>query len=99
MDNRGIFESSKPDGTLEEDAVFVLKDNILKHKPLEGDLWNIDTLSDFIGEKLHESEKLDLAQAQKRKGPLKKISSSIIKRISTITGGIAILGTIAATST
>lgn len=55
---------------------------------LEGDLWNIDTLSDFIGENLHESAKLDFAQAQKRKGPLKKVSSSIIKRFSTITGGI-----------
>src|SRR5699024_12879512 len=55
---------------------------------LVGDLWNIDTLSDFIGENLHESAKLDFAQAQKRKGPLKKISSSIIKRLSTIAGGI-----------
>lgn len=198
VDTRGIFESTKPDRALEEDAVSVLKDNILKHKPdvilhvvnmpearamekdmefrmelkdfikdrlsydiplvlilnkadtfknprqwppeefpakandlneqmeyiiedmlqaekiplnanipyygyeliesdylgvipvasLEGDLWNIDTLSDFIGENLHESAKLDFAQAQKRKGPLKKISSSIIKRFSTIAGGI-----------
>src|SRR5699024_4137472 len=33
VDTRGIFESTKPDGALEEDAVSVLKDNILKHEP------------------------------------------------------------------
>lgn len=198
VDTRGIFESSKPDGSLEDDSITVLKDNILKHKPdvilhvintpevsaaqndmafrvelktfikhnldydiplvmilnkadtfvnprqwppeefalkaaqldeqmdyvietmldakkkplnantpyygyelsesdyigiipvasLHGDLWNIDTLSDFIGNNLHESAQLDFFQAQKRKKPLKKLSTSIIKRFSTLAGGI-----------
>lgn len=198
IDTRGIFESSKPDGSLAEDSIKVLKDNILKYEPdvllhvintpeisaaqndmafrsdlkkfihnhltydiplimvlnkadtfanprqwppeefavkaaqldeqmdyvidtmlkaertplnanipyygyalsksdylgiipisaLKDDLWNIDTLSDFIGNHLHESAQLDFFQAQKRKEPLKKLSTSIIKRFSTLAGGI-----------
>lgn len=198
VDTRGIFESSKPDGSLEDDSVKVLKDNVLKYKPdvilhvintpevsaaqndmafrmelkkfiknnleydiplvmilnkadtfvnprqwppeefaikaaqldeqmdyvietmlhadkkplnantpyygyelthsdyvgiipvasLKDDLWNIDTLSDFIGNNLHESAQLDFFQAQKRKKPLKKLSTSLIKRFSTLAGGI-----------
>src|SRR5699024_2188357 len=180
IDTRGIFESTKPDGAIEDDAISVLKDNILRHRPdvilhvistpeaknmkkdiefrlelkrfikdnlyfdiplvmilnkadtfnnprewppekysrkagllneqmdyvatdmlvakkkplnanvpyygyelsgsdylgiipvstLKGNLWNIDTLLDFIGKHLHESARLDFYQAQKRKGPL-----------------------------
>lgn len=198
VDTRGIFESSKPDGSLEEDSIKVLKDDILKYTPdvilhvintpevsaaqndmafrvelkkfiknnldydiplvmilnkadtfvnprqwppeefavkaaqldeqmdyvietmlsadkvplnanmpyygyeltssdyvgiipissLQDDLWNIDTLSDFIGNNLQESAQLDFFQAQKRKKPLKKLSTSIIKRFSTLAGGI-----------
>lgn len=198
VDTRGIFESSRPDGALEEDSIAVLKETILKYKPdvilhvistpevsaaqqdmvfqdelttfikqelnyeiplvmilnkadtfanprewppetfaqkaaqldeqmdyvittmldaektplnsnvpyygytltgseylaiipvssLDGDLWNIDTLSDFIGYNLHESAQLDFFQAQKRKEPLMKLSSDIIKRFSTFAGGI-----------
>src|SRR5690625_1489279 len=33
VDTRGIFESTKPDGAMEEDAVSVLTDNIRKQKP------------------------------------------------------------------
>lgn len=198
IDTRGIFESTKPDEAIEDDAIAVLKDNILRHQPdvilhvmntpearnmekdmefrlelkkfirdklnydiplvmilnkadtfgnprewppeeysnkagllndqmeyvatdmlvakkkplnanipyygyelsgsdylgiipvaaLKGDLWNIETLLDFIGKHLHESAQLDFFQAQKRKGPLKKISSNLIKRFSKIAGGI-----------
>lgn len=198
IDTRGIFESSKPDGSLEDDSIKVLKDNILKYKPdvimhvintpevsaaqndmafraelkqfihknleydiplvlvlnkadtfvnprqwppeefankaaqldeqmdyvietmlkaqrkplnantpyygyelsesdyvgiipiasLKDDLWNVDTLSDFIGIHLHESAQLDFFQAQKRKKPLKKLSTSLVKRFSTLAGGI-----------
>lgn len=198
IDSRGIFESTKPDGSVKDDAIEVLKDSIIKHKPdiilhaistpetrnlqkdlelvetirafvenersytiptmmvltkadtfnnprewppeenpkkaaqlddvlnymtedvlkvekeplnhnfhylgykiksrnyvgilpvsaLEGDLWNIDTLSDFIGIHLSEDAQLDFFQAQKRKGPLKKLSTSLIKRFSTIAGGV-----------
>ncbi len=52
------------------------------------DSWNIETLSNLIGEKLPESAILDYIQAQRRKKQLKKISSSLIKRFSTIASGI-----------
>lgn len=198
IDSRGIFESSKPDGSIEDDAVEVLKNSILTHKPdvilhaistpetrnlqkdlelverirkdfekknsysiptmivltkadtfenprqwppedtpkkaaqldevmqymtnevlkvekkplnlnfpyygyeidskeyvgiipvasIKDDLWNIDTLSDFIGKNLSEEAKLDFFQGQQRKEPLKRLSSSIIDRFSKIAGGI-----------
>lgn len=198
IDTRGIFESTKPDGALEDDAISVLKENILSHKPdvilhvvntpevrsmsndmklrgelkeyiksnlnydiplvmvlnkadtfknprqwppeefatkaaqldeqmeyvisrmleakktplnanipyygyelsesdylgiipvssLEKELWNINTLLDFIGRNLDESAKLDFFQAQKRKEPLRKLSSDLIKRFSGIAGGV-----------
>lgn len=55
---------------------------------LEGDLWNIETLSDFIGEKLPDEAIIDYYQAQKRKNQLKRLSTSIINRFSTIAGTI-----------
>lgn len=55
---------------------------------LEGDLWNIETLSEFIGQHLPESTLLDFYQAQQRKQQLKKISDSLIKRFSSIATGI-----------
>jgi len=198
IDTRGIFESTKPDGAIENDAISVLKGNILNHKPdvilhvvntpevrsmsndmklrgdlkdyiksnlnydiplimvlnkadtfknprhwppeefatkaaqldeqmeyvinrmleakktplnanipyygyelsesdylgiipvssLEEELWNISTLLDFIGRNLDESAKLDFFQAQKRKEPLRKLSSDLIKRFSAIAGGV-----------
>jgi len=54
------------------------------------DLWNIETLSLFIGDKLPKSALLDYAQAQGRKALLKKISNSLIKRFSLIAGGIGV---------
>ena len=55
---------------------------------LWNDLWNIEILSNLIGEKLPESAILDYVQAQKRKNLLKKLSSSLIKRFSTIAASI-----------
>nr|WP_255551611.1 GTPase [Sporosarcina sp. E16_8] len=55
---------------------------------LKDDLWNINTLLDFIGKNLPESAQLDFFQAQKRSIPLKKLSSDLIKRFSTIAGGV-----------
>ncbi|MFT9497898.1 hypothetical protein, partial [Anaerosolibacter sp.] len=55
---------------------------------LEGDLWNINTLSDLIGDHLEDSAKLDFFQAQKRTEQLRKVSSSLIKRFTGIAGGI-----------
>ncbi len=55
---------------------------------IEGDYWNIETLSYFIGEYLPEAAILNFFQAQKRKDMLKKISTSIINRFSVIAGGI-----------
>lgn len=54
----------------------------------EGDLWNIDALSDFIGQHLSEETLLNFAQAQRRKSYLKKLSSSLIRRFSTIAGAV-----------
>ena len=51
---------------------------------LENNPWNVETLSYVIGEYLPESALLNFAQAQKRKKLLKKISSKLIKRFSTI---------------
>jgi uncharacterized protein (DUF697 family)/GTP-binding protein EngB required for normal cell division len=53
---------------------------------LKDDIWNIETLIDFIGQKLPENAVLEFAQAQKRKKLLKKISSSLIIRFSSIAG-------------
>lgn len=55
---------------------------------IKDDLWNIDTLSDFIGKNLSEEAQLDFFQAQKRKEPLKRLSSNIIDRFSKIAGGV-----------
>ena len=55
---------------------------------LEGDIWNIDTLSNLIGNHLDEAAKLDFYQAQKRTEQLRQISTSIIKRFTGIAGGV-----------
>jgi|GEM_PF-227364 len=57
---------------------------------LEEDTWNIDTLTDFIGQKLPENAILEFAQAQKRKKLLRKLSSSLIIRFSSIAGIIGL---------
>lgn len=71
---------------------FLLKDSVyiavIPVSSLWGDLWNIETLADLIGEKLPESALLDYVQAQRRKALLKKVSSSIIKKFSAIASGI-----------
>ncbi|NLJ05240.1 MAG: hypothetical protein GX435_06015 [Exilispira sp.] len=53
---------------------------------LKDDIWNIETLIDFIGQKLPENAVLEFAQAQKRKKLLRKLSSSLIIRFSSIAG-------------
>lgn len=61
---------------------------IISVTTLKDNLWNMETLLDFIGENLHDSAKLDFSQAQKRRGPLKELSSSLVKRFSSIAGGV-----------
>lgn len=55
---------------------------------LEGDLWNIEALSEFVGNQLPDEALIDFYQAQERKDQLKKLSTSIIKRFATIAGTI-----------
>ncbi|MGO1469894.1 MAG: GTPase family protein [Tissierella sp.] len=55
---------------------------------LKGDLWNIETLSDSIGSHLPDEAIIDFYQAQKRKDQLKRLSTSIINKFSTISGTI-----------
>ena len=50
------------------------------------DVWNIETLSSFIGEHLPESALLDFYQAQQRKEQLRRVSASVTNRFSTIAG-------------
>jgi uncharacterized protein (DUF697 family)/GTPase Era involved in 16S rRNA processing len=50
----------------------------------EGDLWNVETLSQFIGDHLPKAAILDFVQAQKINAQLKKVSSAIIKRFASI---------------
>lgn len=61
---------------------------IIPVSALEDDLWNIDTLRDFIGVHLPISALLDYTQAIKRKTQLKRLSHSLTKRFSTIAGTI-----------
>lgn len=55
---------------------------------LEGDFWNIETLSDLIGAHLPDEAIIDFYQAQERKSQLKGLSTSIINKFSTISGTI-----------
>ncbi|MED3986976.1 50S ribosome-binding GTPase [Peribacillus simplex] len=55
---------------------------------VEEDIWNIDNLRDFISNNLSEEAKLDFLQAIRSTEKLKEVSSSLIKRFSTISGGI-----------
>ena len=56
---------------------------------LKNDLWNIETLSDFIGTSLPESAQLNYYQAQRRKEQLRKICRShITNRFAKIAGVI-----------
>lgn len=52
------------------------------------DLWNIDTLSEVIGEHLPKSARLDFYQAQQRKRLLRRVSTQITQRFAAIAGGI-----------
>lgn len=54
----------------------------------KGDEWNIETLAEFIYEKLPNSAVLEFVQAQKRKGLLRKFSRRVINRFAFIAGGI-----------
>ena len=71
---------------------FLLKDSnyiaVIPVSSLWEERWNIETLSELIGEKLPKSAILDYVQAQKREKLLKNISTSLIKRFSTIASGI-----------
>ncbi len=51
-------------------------------------LWNIDTLEEFIGEVLPEKAKLDYLQVKNQTEQMKNFTTSIIKRFSTMAGGI-----------
>jgi len=55
---------------------------------LEGETWNIENLSYFIGNELPEVAQLEFFQAQRRRELLKRISTNIIKRFSKIAAGI-----------
>lgn len=55
---------------------------------LEGDFWNIEILSDFIGNNLPDEALIDFFQAQERRQQLKRLSTSIINKFSTIAGTI-----------
>lgn len=55
---------------------------------LKGDLWNVESLSDLIGSHLPDEALIDFFQAQERREQLKRLSSSIINRFSTIAGTI-----------
>lgn len=55
---------------------------------LEGDYWNIETLSLFIGEHIPLNTILNFYQAQNRKNCLRRVSTRIIERFSKIAGGI-----------
>ncbi|WP_456474709.1 GTPase [Candidatus Pyrohabitans sp.] len=62
---------------------------IIPVSSLKNDLWNIETLSDFIGTSLPESAQLNYYQAQRRKEQLRKICRShITNRFAKIAGGI-----------
>jgi uncharacterized protein (DUF697 family)/GTPase Era involved in 16S rRNA processing len=52
------------------------------------DQWNVDTLSELIGNELPKSARLDFYQAQKRKGLLQQLSSATIARFSAIAGTV-----------
>ncbi|NBG88479.1 GTPase [Isachenkonia alkalipeptolytica] len=51
-------------------------------------LWNIDTLEEFIGEVLPERAKLDYLQVKNQTAQMKKFTTSVIKRFSTVAGGV-----------
>ena len=53
-----------------------------------GNLWNIETLEEFIGEVLPERAKLDYLQVKNQTAQMKKFTTSIIKRFSTVAGGV-----------
>lgn len=51
-------------------------------------LWNIETLEEFIGEVLPERAKLDYLQVKNQTAQMKKFTTSVIKRFSTVAGGV-----------
>lgn len=57
---------------------------------LKGDEWNIDNLSNMIGENLPDEALLDFYQAQGRKDQLKELSSKVINLFSTVAGAVAL---------
>ncbi len=61
---------------------------IIPVSSLKGDLWNIETLSEFIGKSLPKSAQLNYYQAQRRKKQLMGLSRSLINRFAKIAGGI-----------
>lgn len=52
--------------------------------------WNVETLAEYIGEKLPNSAKLQFYQAQRRRALLMKLSTSVIKRFAAIAGIIGV---------
>jgi uncharacterized protein (DUF697 family)/predicted GTPase len=63
--------------------VFALEDDFYPY-------WNVEILSQTVGEELPKSARLDFYQAQGRKELLAKMSDSIVNRFSTIAGGIGL---------
>lgn len=68
-----------------ENGVYV---GVIPVSSCEGELWNIELLSNYIGENLCDEACLNFFQAQRRRQQLKKLSTSIINRFSTIASGI-----------
>ena len=74
---------------------YIINDDIYKGIipvcALEGDYWNIDILSGFIGSHLPEDAKLNFFQGNRDIGGLKAITSEVIKRFSKIATGIGVV--------
>ncbi len=64
--------------------------SIIPVSSLVKDLWNSETLSQFISKVLPREALLDFSQAQKRKGMLKNISSALVKRFAVIAGTVGL---------
>ena len=72
-------------GSITRDDIYI---GIIPTCSLEGEHWNIETLSLFIGENIPLNTILNFYQAQNRRNCLRQVSSQIIKRFAKIAGGI-----------
>jgi len=71
---------------------YILRENhylaVIPINTYPDNLWNIETLEEFIGEVLPERAKLDYLQVKNQTAQMKKFTTSIIKRFSTVAGGV-----------